>query len=213
MDRKWTPLWRKSVDSAVFKDDRLWKLWTWMLMKMTHTKSFAQISTGSGEVVVPLEPGQLIIGRKSGAKALGWPQSSFRNRVEKLSKPPFQCIALNKDTHWTVVSVVNWDAYKLDGQAEGQAKDKPRTHSISKEEKTNGVFVKPTIEEVESYCRSLGYKMDAETFWHHHETRDWILGTGKKMKKWKSAVVTWEKNQDKFGPKKPERNHDKYGYM
>jgi hypothetical protein len=74
-------------------------------------------------------------------------------------------------------------------------------------------FLKPNIEEVVEYCEQRGKGIDGEAFWHHYEARDWVLNNKKKMKNWKSAVITWEKNAKKFGPRKQERDTDKYGWV
>ncbi len=55
-------------------------------------------------------------------------------------------------------------------------------------------FIPPTIEEVQAYCMERGNNIDAEHFVSYYEARGWSLGKGQKMKNWKSAVVTWEKN-------------------
>lgn len=127
MDRKWTPLWRKSVESAVFKDDHLWKLWTWILMRRAHQVEHVPMDTGRGVTVVTIQPGQMVVGRKAGARALGWPESSFRNRLKRLTKQPYECIGLEVDKHWSIITVINHKTYAGLGQASGQTKDKLRT--------------------------------------------------------------------------------------
>jgi hypothetical protein len=64
------------------------------------------------------------------------------------------------------------------------------------------VFAKPTIEEIAAYCKERKNAVDAEHFYHHYEARDWKLTNGKRVTNWKSCVVTWEKNEKKFGGSK-----------
>lgn len=67
-------------------------------------------------------------------------------------------------------------------------------------------FMKPTIEEVQSYISEKNYHFDAEEFWNHYENCEWEIGrTGKKMKNWKLACKTWENNQLRFN----KRNNSK----
>lgn len=54
-------------------------------------------------------------------------------------------------------------------------------------------FVKPTIEEIRAYCEEKKYKVDAEAFYAYYESNGWMVGRNK-MKSWKMALVTWEKN-------------------
>jgi hypothetical protein len=50
--------------------------------------------------------------------------------------------------------------------------------------------IHPTLEEVLTYCKERNSPIDGEHFWNYYEARNW-----KDIKKWKSAIVTWEKNQ------------------
>ncbi|MBQ6628539.1 MAG: hypothetical protein IJI98_11050 [Methanosphaera sp.] len=54
------------------------------------------------------------------------------------------------------------------------------------------VFKKPTLEEVEEYCRERNNNVDAETFINFYESKGWFVGKNK-MKDWKACVRTWEK--------------------
>jgi hypothetical protein len=76
----------------------------------------------------------------------------------------------------------------------------------NKKDKKKGteLLVIPSIQEITDYCKERDNNIDAEQFWHHYETRGWILSNGKKMKKWKSSVITWEKNDFNKKEKKEE---------
>lgn len=67
-------------------------------------------------------------------------------------------------------------------------KNKEKT---SKEEKKNGRFKKPTIAEVEAYCKERGNFVDAQRFIDFYESKGWKVGNTA-MKDWKAAVRTWE---------------------
>lgn len=60
--------------------------------------------------------------------------------------------------------------------------------SISKSNK----FIKPTIEEVDAYCKERNNGIDAENFIAFYDSKGWVIGKSP-MKNWKSAIVTWEK--------------------
>ena len=53
-------------------------------------------------------------------------------------------------------------------------------------------FKKPTLDEVKNYCILRKNNIDAESFIAYYESKGWMVGSGK-MKKWKAAIVTWEK--------------------
>lgn len=60
------------------------------------------------------------------------------------------------------------------------------------------VFVPPTLEEVEAYCRERDNNIDAEEFFDYYESVGWKVGN-KPMKDWKATVRTWERKQKKEG--------------
>ncbi len=65
---------------------------------------------------------------------------------------------------------------------------------ISKDISKKKIFTKPTIEEIENYCKERNNNVNAETFYDFYESKDWYVGKNK-MKDWKACVRTWEKNK------------------
>ena len=72
-------------------------------------------------------------------------------------------------------------------------------------------FRPPTLEEVKSYILEKGIEIDAERFVAYYESNGWMVGRNK-MKSWKSATVTWHKNEGRYGqsttcqPTRPQKN-------
>ena len=68
---------------------------------------------------------------------------------------------------------------------------------LDKEKKPrNKKFTPPTIQEIQEYIIEKQYRVDAETFFYHYQSKDWHVGKNK-MKCWKSALGGWnarEKN-------------------
>lgn len=54
-------------------------------------------------------------------------------------------------------------------------------------------FVKPKVEEIDSYCKERKNNVDAQQFFDYYESKGWKVGKSP-MKDWKSAVRTWERN-------------------
>lgn len=67
---------------------------------------------------------------------------------------------------------------------------------IKKENIKRKKFVKPTIEEIQSYCLERNNGINAEAFYDFYESKDWFVGKNK-MKDWKACVRTWEKRKTK----------------
>lgn len=67
-----------------------------------------------------------------------------------------------------------------------------------KEEKENKknterkVFVKPSVEEIQRYCRERENRVDPEQFLDYYEANGWKVGRNA-MKDWKAAVRNWER--------------------
>lgn len=95
------------------------------------------------------------------------------------------------------------NAYKLSDGSRRRAVDEPSTQvSIGKDStgKDNLIyqpqkrFTKPTLEEVQAYCKERNNNVDAEKWYNHYEAVGWKVGKNP-MKDWKAAVRTWEKNK------------------
>jgi len=69
--------------------------------------------------------------------------------------------------------------------------DLDNKEEINKEEKK---FKKPTTEEIQNYCKERNNNVDAEKFYNFYESKGWMVGKNK-MKDWKAAVRTWEKEK------------------
>lgn len=52
-------------------------------------------------------------------------------------------------------------------------------------------FVRPTVEEVDAYCRERGNNVNAQSFIDFYESKGWKVGNSP-MKDWKACVRTWE---------------------
>jgi len=144
VERGWIKLWRRSEDSIIFKNEGLWKCWTWALMQATHKEIAISVRIGKGNTEVTLKPGQFIFGRKLAAKALDMPESTVRNRFKKIEslgmliQSPLQGFEQNqdskKDTHFTIYSVVNWPTYQGEAEKEDRQQDRQRTGKGHKQE-------------------------------------------------------------------------------
>jgi len=137
LERGWVAIWRKSMDASVFQNEGLWKVWTWCLMKATHKRQWVSMKTGRGTKEVELQPGQFIFGRHVAAKELNMPPSTVRNRMAKLKK--LGNLDIQQDTHFSIVSIVNWDSYQYGSKDEANQLDNQRTRKGHiQQQKNNG---------------------------------------------------------------------------
>lgn len=54
-------------------------------------------------------------------------------------------------------------------------------------------FIPPTVDEVRAYCMERNNRVDPQRFIDHYTSNGWLVGRNK-MKDWKAAVRTWERN-------------------
>lgn len=54
-------------------------------------------------------------------------------------------------------------------------------------------FIKPTVEEIKTYCAERNNQLDAEYFYDHYEANGWKIGKAP-MKDWKATIRNWERN-------------------
>jgi len=131
------------------------------------------------------------------------------NKLQKTNE-----ITLKTTHHYTMIFVENWRYYQDVDAENSTPNDKAvaqQQHSNSKAVATNKndnnekndknerkkkrtVFKKPTIEEIDAYCKERKNKVNATLFHDHYESNGWLVGGKSKMKNWKAAVRTWEQN-------------------
>jgi len=66
--------------------------------------------------------------------------------------------------------------------------DKEKKKDIKKESR----FTPPTLDDVKDYCLLRENKVDAEKWHDFYQSKGWMVGKNK-MKDWKAAIRTWEK--------------------
>ena len=71
------------------------------------------------------------------------------------------------------------------------------------------IFKKPTIEEIKQYCQERHNNINEEDFFYHYEARGWMIGKTK-MKDWKAAIRTWERNQIEWNKEQKQEEKSPY---
>ena len=73
--------------------------------------------------------------------------------------------------------------------------DIPTSNITTKTKKENKKFIPPTIDEVSAYCKERKNGIDAQSFINFYQSKGWMIGKNK-MKDWRAAVRTWERNKN-----------------
>lgn len=87
--------------------------------------------------------------------------------------------------------------------------DKDKDKDIEKDIKPKrNRFVPPTLEEVQEYCQNRQNGVDPQRFIDYYTSNGWLVGKNK-MKDWKAAVRTWERNgYSGNAPSNPNKSYD-----
>ena len=64
---------------------------------------------------------------------------------------------------------------------------------VSKETPKRKKFKPPNIEELKKYCLERKNNINAQLWLDHYTSNGWMVGKNK-MKDWKAAIRTWERN-------------------
>jgi len=205
-------LYRKSISSRVFRNEALWKVWTWCLLKASYKERWVTMKTGKSEIEVKIYPGQFIYGRLSAAKELNMKPSSVRNRMEKLKN--MRNLDIKKDTQYSIISIINWDTYQTQDSKEDSKKDNQRTikgqskdtnnkvnkvNNKEKKIKKKPTFTPPIQSDVENYFFENGYtKSSGAKAWNYYDVADWKDSRGNQVKNWKQKMRgVWFKDENK----------------
>lgn len=121
----------------------------------------------------------------SNPRGLSRVSSSQRGILSRLEELGLSLEALNRMSRKNPVVEVT-DDDDGDGDEEERPEPKPKA-------KRAAAFVKPTVEEVKAYVASRGDKIDAQKWYDYYESNGWLVGRNK-MKDWRAAVRTWERN-------------------
>jgi len=103
-------VYRKVIESQVFQNEGLFKVFMWCLLKANHKGQWVQVKTGKGTTEVWVEPGQFIFGRFKAAKKLKMNPETVRKRMMKLKT--MQNLTMSSTRQYSLVTIVNWEFYQ-----------------------------------------------------------------------------------------------------
>jgi len=127
VERGYIKLWRKTIDSSVFADPILLKLWLLCLMSANHKENFVQVD-GISEPV-RIGPGQFLSGRYAIHRAF-YPRAKKGNKsaltlwrkLQTLEK--MQNLNISSHAKYSIITICNWSEYQ---QSEQQVNNRRTT--------------------------------------------------------------------------------------
>lgn len=124
----WVKLHRKLLESPVFQNEKLLKVFVWCLLKASHTEHTELI----GLQKVSLHPGQFVYGRHKAAEELKIKESTLYKYIIWLKNE--EILNIQSNNKFSVITVVNWDIYQID---EPKSNSKNSSKVTTKEQQRN----------------------------------------------------------------------------
>ena len=110
MSAGWIKLHRKILDNAIFKNDKLFRVFMYLLLKASHSGMDQLI----GDSIVTLNIGQWATGRKAISRDTGLTEQNVRTAITKLEK--LGILTIKATVKYSIFSITNWDVYQQDNQ-------------------------------------------------------------------------------------------------
>ena len=124
----WLKLYRSILDSAVFQDPEVLKVWIWLLCNV----AFEQHDTMCYGKVIHLKPGQIATGRKKIAQCTDLNETKVYRALTVLkSLGNIEIKATNK---YSIITVVNWDKYQEENGKRTSSEQQTNSKKTSEEQ-------------------------------------------------------------------------------
>lgn len=107
MKQGYIRLWRKSLDSGLIRNHKVWIFWTWCLLKANHEHNHKQV-VGFNEVI--LQPGDFVFGRAAAAEETGLSEQNIRTCLKFLEKS--KNLTIKSTNKFSIISIINWNSYQ-----------------------------------------------------------------------------------------------------
>ena len=167
-----------------------------------------------GEEVI--ERGSFVSSISKLSAETGLSEREVRTALEHLKKTGE--VTCNRHAKYSVYTVVNYCKYQSSDRQNDTENDMEsdtrsdtsvdnlstgNRHAIEEKKEgknkrinNTGRFEPPDVEMVRAYCQERGNKVDPQAFVDFYESKGWMVGKNK-MKNWKAAVRTWEKEDQR----------------
>lgn len=108
MNSGYIKLWRKTLESPVWQNPKLFRFWMWCLMKASHKEREALGEFGFRKT--HLLPGQFVFGRKSAATETGLSERTIRSCLDCLKD--MGSLRVKATNRFSILTIKNWDIYQ-----------------------------------------------------------------------------------------------------
>lgn len=209
----WIKLHRQIQDSWIWEKKPFseGQAWIDLLLMANHAERKVPI----GNELVVLQPGTIITSERKLMERWGWSKTKVRAFIGILEQD--KMVSKRTNHKQTVLIVEKYTIYQENETSQKPLEDQSKTSQKPHNKNVKNVkndnnniyisFKPPTVGEVQAYCTERNNGVNAETFVNFYESKGWMVGKNR-MKDWKAAVRTWEKNNRSIEPKKTREEWD-----
>jgi hypothetical protein len=193
----WVKLYRKFIESKIFKNSSLLQTFIYCLLIADHKEHWTSIKTGRGQTEVLIKPGQFIFGRNAAAKKMKKPPTTIYAQMLKLRD--FGMIDLKPDTHFSVGTIVNWDFYQgqknffdTHSTTNRHTQEWLRNNSSRRKKSKAASFAPesfPVTDKMRAFAKKTGFTGNLE--WETERFLDWHRSKKNRFKDWTAAWRNW----------------------
>ena len=188
MDKGWIKIHRKILDCSIWNsrepfDKR--SAWIDILLSASHKDLNLMI----GGINEKIPRGSFMFSIEKLCDRWGWSRNRVKRFLVLLERE--QMIETKRTNKGTLISVLNYNAFQSVEEVTEKETEISDAHETAKKVAR---FIPPTVDEVQAYCEERKNGVDARCFVDFYESKNWVVGKAK-MKNWKAAVRTWERNR------------------
>lgn len=214
MHRGYIKTYRCLLESPVWQNEKLLKVWLWCLLKARHEAGTTMV----GCQTIELSAGQFLFGRRAAALETGYPESTIWRLIKTLEK--MEMLNIKATNKYSVVTVENWGFYQGETEEETKKTRRKRTTSGQQVDTNKNVknvknsilaknIIPPTLEMVTEYCLEANYPINPQKFMDYYDSNGWMVGN-RKMKDWQATIRTWARREEAQSAARPQVEVKKY---
>lgn len=220
--------WRSFVEWEWFTDVNTCHLFQYCILRANYSDNEWR--------GIKIKRGSFLTSRENLAISTGLTIQQIRTAIKKLKST--NELTIKTTNQYSIITVNNYDLYQqvtnelTNELTNEQPTNNQRVTTNNKEiinnnnnnnnnelinnycyrdKNKNKNFIIPLIEEIQNYCIERKNNISAEQFYDYYSSKGWMIGRNK-MKDWKAAVRTWERNQKKENSNENKEKKGEYSY-
>ena len=203
MEQGFIKLHRSILNWEWWQDENTRNVFLWLLLNANWEDSRFQ-----GHII---SKGSLVTSYPKIAENLNISERNARTAIKHLKMTGEVTVKVTR--RFSIVTITNWAKYQctesssdslndsLNGSqvtVKRQSSDSIKEYKNIRNKENNNIgdkkFTPPNYFEVRDYCLERNNNIDPDAFISFYESKGWMIGKNK-MKDWKAAVRTWERNR------------------